>query len=1247
MKTYTKEEAINKSKEYFNGDELAAEVFITKYALRNDKLELVECTPDQMHRRLAKEFARIEKKYPNPLSEEEIFELFDKFKFVVPGGSPMFGIGNSHQKVSLSNCFVLDVVDSYGGICRTDERIAQISKRRGGAGTDISSLRPKGIKTNNAALSTDGIGIFMERFSRTTREVAQCLGGDTLILTNKGMVKIKDIRAGLKVWTENKWVKVVKILKNKKNTVKIHTKLGSEIICSIDHIFSSDGKEKSAKEIGNGGYIDRIIGTGFSGKNIKLKNVSYKTRGINNSNRLNRDISLPNILDYKLAYILGYMYGDGYIGEDSGEISLPIDDKWPSIKNKLKTYIKDVFKYDINCRRGDGKYDILRMRSKLIIHFLKSNDILKQKTKFIMFPSCFYNAKKEIIFSFISGYMDADGSVLKGKKFYKFTSINKDFLLNVQNILLSFGVVSKIHFTDRSKDGWNDIYNLTINGGESQDIFRSLVTESEKCNLINFKKKKADWTRTIYNIRDFNSLSSRHSYISGNNQFLSYSVSRKLLKELKINKDILLIRDQIIKIDENKYISDVYDLVLENTHLFYANGFYAHNSGRRGALLISLSVHHPEILTFIKIKRDLNKVNGANISVMITDEFMEAVKKNKTYEQRWPVDSKKPSISQQVKAREIWDELVLSNWKSGEPGLLFFDTIIKNSPSDSYADVGFSTISTNPCGELPLSKFSSCILMSLNLASYINDPFTDKAEFNNELYRKHVKVTQRLADDLVDLELEAIERIINKVKSDPEEDKVKANELDLWTTIQDTCRKSRRTGVGITGLGDCIAKLNVKYGSEESVKIVENIYRNLRDEAYKSSIEMAKERGSFPIFDYKKEVDNKYLNRLPDDIKKEMAKNGRRNIACLTTPPAGSVSTQTQTSSGFEPVFMAEYERKRKLTESDKDKPDYIDDLGDKWKIYKVDHHGLGLFKKITGKEYKDSPYCGAQAHEIDYNMRIKMQGVATSFNDHAISSTINFPNDVKPEDIEKAYLKAYDVGCKGLTVYRDGSRQGVLTAVNGEFKSTRNCDDCDEASKDLVRLIHQGKRPSNIIVASAPKRPETVECEIHRSKVGGGDWLFFVGLFNGQPYEVFGGDSEKFVIPHKYKTGWIVKNGKDKDGVTQYNLILGSLTDEEEKLEFKGMSKHFNNYENGAITRAISLSMRHGVPIKHICEQITKKGVEGDLFSFQRAMSRVLKKYIAEGEQASQECPMCGSTDVYYKNGCPTCKVCGNSNCS
>lgn len=1249
MKLFSREDVLKKSIEYFEGDDLAAEVFTAKYALRNEKLEWVEDTPDKMHKRLAKEFCRMENKYKNPLSEKDIYNLLKDFKYIVPQGSPMFGIGNTYQTISLSNCFVIKTVDSYGGICQADERIAQISKRRGGVGIDISPIRPKGVRTNNSALTTDGITVFMERFSNTSREVAQCISEGERVLTDKGLVNIENVRSGQKVWTKEGWVRVVnRVESGNKKIFKMVTKGGYCIRTSEDHIFMTeldgDIEEVRLKDLKVGGEVVMLCGTedAFRNKkNVKLKiNSDYQ-----NKNNKPNNCELPGYLDEKLAYILGYSYGDGSVENNNlnepRSLSLACGNKWGEITSKLMRYVYDVFKSHPSLRKGGGDLQRLTINNKCISNFLQQNNILKQKSKDIKFPSIIADSPTETIFSFLSGYFDADGSVAESKKMYRFHSINYEFLRRIQIILMSVGIPSKISKENRKEEKWEDIYTLNISGAYAKGEFIRLMQQSVKVSSFQYIPKRDCWL-TPFKPKTLNVNSGKYNYCGDNTQLISANTFKRLKAD---GEDLpeLLIKDIVVEIEEDGF-NKTYDLQLESEHLFWCEGFYVHNSGRRGALMETISVHHPEIMNFIRIKQDRSKVTGANISVRVTDEFMQAVKDDQEYELRWPVDSESPTIKSMTRARDVWRAIIESVHDSAEPGVLFWDNIIRNSPADCYADLGFKTRATNPCGELPLAELTSCILTALNLSSYVDNPFLDNAVFNEDLFKEHVRKGMRLMDDLVDLEIEAISKIINKIENDPEDENIKFNELSLWKGIKEKCEQSRRTGLGITALGDCIAMLNVKYGDDESIKIVEKIYSILRDEAYRSSIQMAKERGAFPVFDAKREKKHEYLNRLPSDIKKDMAKYGRRNMGCLTTAPAGSISTICRTTSGFEPVFKVEYFRKRRLSDSDKDTQEVItDENGNRWKEYKIIHSKAKLFEEVTGKKVSESPYYGAQCHEIDYEARVKMQAVATKYVDHAISSTINLPNDIDIEVVEQIYLKGWEYGCKGLTVYRDGSRDGILT---GGSAITRNCQDCDQAGEEFAKMVSEGMRPSKIILSAAPERPNYVECDIHRSKVDKGDWLFFVGKLNGQVYEVFGGDSEQFTIPHKYRKGWIVKNGKI-GGVTQYNLVLGSLEDENEKLEFKGIAKHFNNYQYGAFTRLISLAMRHGTSIKYICEQITKKGVEGELFSFQRAMSRVLKKYIGEGEKCEASCPQCGSEDVYYKNGCPSCRICGHSNCS
>ena len=846
-KTYDFKETLAAATKYFNGNDLAADIWTKKYALRDNLGAYHELTPEDMHHRLAREFARIEKKYPNPMTESEIFALFDKFRYVIPQGSPMFGVGNPFQIVSQSNCFAIATVDSYGGICRADERIAQICKRRGGAGLDISPIRPKGLPTHNAAHTTDGIIVFMQRFANTAKEVAQ--------------------------------------------------------------------------------------------------------------------------------------------------------------------------------------------------------------------------------------------------------------------------------------------------------------------------------------------------------------------------------------------------------------------HGRRGALMITCSVHHPEILSFIQSKLELAAITGANISVRLTDEFMKAVKADKDYEIRWPVDSDKPVMKKKIPAKHVWDEIVKHAFLKAEPGVLFWDTITRNSPADCYSDNGFGTITTNPCSELPLAEGSSCILVTINLCSYVIDPFKSTARFDFQKFADHVGKALRITDDLVDIEIESVDKIIAKVESDPEPTEVKANELALWKLVKEKCANGRRTGLGPTALGDAIAMLGYKYGDDASSKFVEQVYATLRDNTYAQSVSLAKERGKFPLFDAKKEKGHAFLSKLPASTIAEMEKHGRRNIACLTTAPVGTTSNLALcygnsygTTSGFEPVFMAAYIRKKKMSSGDKGDPDSVGSDGERYKHFEVQHPGLKSFCTITGKKFEDSPYFGAQASEISHDKRVRLQALATGYVDHAISSTVNLSKDTEVDVVASIYMTAWETGCKGITVYREGSREGILVSKN----SQSSCENCDDAADKFKQLVQQGARPKRIIMSSAPKRPEVTECDIDRATVQGKQWVFLIGKVEDQPYEVFGGANDDLEIPKKYKNGWIIKDGKNGDR-TLYDLVLGQLgndPDKPPKLLFGNIAKMFDSGKHSTFSREISLSLRHGVPIKYICDQLTKDP-EDDFFSFNRALSRVLKKYIEEGEKSGLECPNCHAAKMVYKGGCPSCMVCGMSACS
>ncbi len=828
MKTYTYDEVRDASIEYFNGDTLAADVFAGKYALQDLNGSIYELTPRDMHKRMAKEFSRIENNYKNPMSEDEIFDMLSSWE-VVPQGSPMSAIGNPYQVQSLSNCFVIESpYDSYAGILKTDQEQVQIMKRRGGVGFDISTIRPRGLPAANAARTTDGIGVFMERFSNTCREVGQ--------------------------------------------------------------------------------------------------------------------------------------------------------------------------------------------------------------------------------------------------------------------------------------------------------------------------------------------------------------------------------------------------------------------GGRRGALMLTISVHHPEIRTFINIKRNTEKVTGANISIKLSDEFMQAVKEKKTVQLRFPVDKNaKHTIEENIDAVVLWNEIIAAAHECAEPGLLFWDTVTRRGPADVYSSLGFRSVATNPCAEIAMNPYDSCRLLLLNVMKFIKEPFTSKASFDISRFVSIVQKSQRLMDDLVDLELEAVDKIIKKIKSDPEPTDVKRTELELWNKIKEIASKGRRTGLGLTGLGDAMAALDIKYGTDRSVAWVDEVYRTLGVSAWMSSVTLAKERGSFPIFSHELEKDHEFIQQMLNadpELKKLHNKHGRRNIALTTTAPAGSVSIMTQTTSGCEPVFNLSYKRRRKVNPNDKEaRVDFVDASGDRWQEYVVYHHGLKQWMDATGKSnIEESPYWKSTSNDIDWVKKVDMQAAAQKWICHALSNTTNLPNDVSIDVVKRVYMHGWETGCKGLTVYREGSRSGVLVK---EEKHTKNANE----------------QPNVVDDTHAPKRPKELECDIVRTNVKGESYLVLVGLLNDRPYEVFAGLSQHVEVPKKAKKGTLIKNGKNKDGVATYNLKIPFGDDDE--LMFKDVVNMFDNPEHGALTRMVSLSMRHGVPIQYLAEQL-RKDKHSDLQSFSGVIARVLKGYINDGTKVTSEktCVQCGSNDLNYQQGCVSCPSCGWSKC-
>ena len=862
-KKYSFDEAFEASLRYFGGDELAARVWVNKYAMKDSFGNIYEKSPEDMHWRIANEVARMEQKYKNPISAQEIFGLLDHFRYIIPAGSPMTGIGNDYQIASLSNCFVIGLdgdADSYGAILRIDEEQVQLMKRRGGVGHDLSHVRPKGSPVNNSALTSTGLVPFMERYSNSTREVAQ--------------------------------------------------------------------------------------------------------------------------------------------------------------------------------------------------------------------------------------------------------------------------------------------------------------------------------------------------------------------------------------------------------------------DGRRGALMLSVSIKHPDAEAFVDAKMEEGKVTGANVSVKITDGFMEAAVNDKPFVQQFPIDAERPVYKKEISARKLWEKIVHNAWKSAEPGVLFWDTIIRESLPDCYADLGFRTVSTNPCGEIPLCPYDSCRLLSINLYSYVKNPFTEEATFDFDLFRKHALLAQRLMDDIVDLEMEKIDRIMEKIKSDPQNDEVKHAEYHLWEKIKEKSGKGRRTGVGITAEGDMIAAMGLRYGTEEATKFSVEVHKTLALSAYRSSVTMAQERGAFSIFEAERERNNPFVLRIKEadpQLYSDMMKYGRRNIACLTIAPTGTTSLMTQTTSGIEPVFLPVYTRRRKVNPNDTEvHVDYVDEVGDSFEEYIVYHkkflewmkiNGLDTTKKYTQAEINDlvkrSPYYKATANDVDWLMKVRMQGAIQKWVDHSISVTVNLPNNVDEALVNKLYVEAWRSGCKGCTIYRDGSRSGVMISVSKKDKKKKN-DNGRETSQDSDLNSSEEKHEH---VCTPPQvveeRPQVLDCDVVRFQNNKEKWVAFVGLLDGYPYEIFTGlqdDDEGIVLPKSVTKGKIIKQ-TNADGTHRYDFQFENKRGYKTTVE--GLSEKFNpEYWNYA--KLISGVLRYRMPIDHVIHLVGSLQLKDEsINTWKNGVERALKKYVTDGTTVSgQTCPICGQETLVYQEGCLICTNCGASRC-
>jgi ribonucleotide reductase alpha subunit len=1150
MKKHTQDVAFADSLKYFDGDELAASVFVSKYALRDGNGDLLERTPEDMHRRLAKEFARIEAKYPVALSEEEIFGYLSRWE-IVPQGSPMSAMGNPYKVQSLSNCFVIaPPEDSYGGILFADQEQAQIMKRRGGVGFDISTIRPRGQVTANAAGTTDGIGVFMERFSNTCREVAQGGRRGALMLTIS--VDHPEIETFINIKRDLKKVTGANI------SIRLTDAFMQAVKDDADYVlrWPVDTRVEDAKvtkHVKSKAIWDQIIDAAWASAEPGL--LFWDTVKRNTPTEVYANEGYGSVSTNPC------IVGNTLLATADGRNAVSI--------KQLAEEGKDVPVYSTNPRTGQVEVKWGR------------NPRLTKK-----------NAE-------VWKLTLDDGSVLIATPDHK---IMKRDCTYVELKYLQSGD-SVFPFASFNSNGYRQVCNTGI------EMVGGARRNRRQYRLIHeFHYGPTDAKNFAIHHVDHNSLNDSVN----NMQVMTHKEHHELHSKNMLGE---LNPYHKMPSDWKKNFA---------THPGETNGRY---SGHTNAQILEhgreIFKKHGKITG--NLWADHAKENG--LPQFLANEFRFGTWQN--FVNQVSNNHKVVSV-ERFGIEDVYNITVDDNHNYH---------VITSHEDDKF--VVSSGLCVKNCGEIVLSPYDSCRLLLLNLSKFVNDPFTDKAAFDHERFASAVVVAQRLMDDLVDLELEAVDAIIKKIEDDPESKHVKAAELDLWNKIKKAASGGRRTGLGVTAMGDTLAFLGIRYGSQESVDKTEEIYRALSLSAYQSSIEMASERGTFPVYDtWEKEMSHPFLKQvsmsLDADIAMKWRKHGRRNIALTTTAPAGSVSCLTQTTSGIEPAFLVSYTRRKKLTSTDVvSRVDFVDALGDKWQEYKVYHHGYKKWMDVTGKGdvVESSPYWKATSNDVDWEMSVKLQAAAQKWICHSLSKTCNLPNDTTREVVAKVYMSAWESGCKGFTVYRDGCRTGVLVA---------------EEPKKPTTTVSGEDQPEVITENHAPKRPKELPCDIHRINVKGSNgpesYLVLVGKLDGKPYEVFCGLSSHVEVPKKVKNGILIKNGK-KDGVATYNLQIPM--GEDDCLLFKDVVNLFANPNHGSFTRTLSLALRHGVPVSYVVEQL-QKDKQSDMQSFSRVLARVLKGYIPDGTKSASDktCNNCGVDGLTYKEGCVTCVNCGSSKC-
>lgn len=1299
-KKYTYNEVYESSLKYFNGDELAATTWIKKYCLKNNDETFSELNPDDMHRRMAREFAKIEHNYDHNtdnqlklklseygynrgvLDEDYIYNLFKDFKYVIPGGSVMSGLG-SPLPVSLSNCWVIDGPnDSIDDIFRVCNEQSQLMKRRGGVGFDISKLRPYGSIVNNSAKTSTGAVSFMDLFSHVTNTIAQCIEENQRVLTDKGLVKIKNVKIGDYVWTKVGFVKVINNFNNgNKRTFKITTKFGNEIITTEDHIFltctQSEIVEKKIKDFNVGEPICILNGTTCDKEYVKLnhnfvkplRNVSnqYGTYGETVHNQY-EDITIPDLLTEKLAYLIGYATGDGYTDKEKN-LSVSVDSKDTEIINKLINYVKDVFGIDVYARQKPSENCvIIRICGIEGCSFLLENGLHKPKTEFLRIPKNIFESSSSVQLAYLSGLFDADGYASGSKKGYSFVTVNECLADDIRIMLLSNGILGKKRCEIPNNEKWKPKYSINVVGAYNQQSFVNLMTESIKVTNKNFISKRDNYL-SPFTIKNYDI--SKENFIP-NDKYISINA----LSKSKSYKDGILTQDYINSV-EYYGESNVYDLELEKEHLFWCEGFYVHNCGRRGALMLSIDIKHPDAKEFIEKKQDLTKVTGANISVQIDDDFMKcAISENANlYIQKFPIDTtdeelfgnssfdelwniyepnvlyngkKENTYFKIVNAKDLWNDIIHCAWSTAEPGIIFQSNHHDYSPDGVYPS--FRGSCTNPCGEIYMHE-DSCRLIHVNLTSFVDNPFTDEACINDERLYEITYEAMHLGDDLVDLEANAIKKILNKIEKDGD---INNSEYKLYKRLLSHTLEGRRCGLGFTGLADMIAMMGLKYDSDASLSIINHVMRLMFIAEMDAQIDMAITRGHFDGQDFKLEQDGntwyKFLEDNFNNIYQKMMKYGRRNISFNTVAPTGTVSLMAKCSSGIEPIFLPFYTRRRKCM-SEGDRVDFVDQVGEKYTEFVVVHPTFGKWVESRFNElseetlnewksedwtaaYKISPWYESTANDINWEKRVELQGIVQKYITHSISSTVNLPNNVTEKEVSNIYIKSWKNQLKGITCYRDGCRSGVLVSTKTETKTEEN-------NNNKVCINNQ----------PVSKRPKEIPCKIFRFSNKGEKWVGVVGLVDDRPYEIFTGILEKLNIPNWVEDGFIVRNKEKRiiDGeeklMSRYDICY--IDKDGYKTCVEGLSRTFNSeYWNYA--KLISGLLRHRMPLPYLIKIISSLNLDAsNINTWKNGVIRTLRKFndynIEEGHY--DVCPECGGR-LLNENGCYRCLDCGYSKC-